>query len=96
MAILASIAGRNPYCCRGRSAVEHGPDHKHRDHLDQTVADSRGAERSLASVALRYPQTQKGLDAYVPATSSSRSSSGQRSLPRSAQMSHCPSPPLPH
>ena len=48
--------------------LEDRPDHQHHRHLDHTVADRRDAERSLASVALRYPYTQKGLGAYVPAT----------------------------
>jgi hypothetical protein len=36
---------------------EEGPGHQHHRHLRDSVADGRGAERSLASVAFRHPHS---------------------------------------
>ena len=40
---------------------EDGTDNQHHRHLNNSVANGRNAQRSLASVALRYPHTQEGL-----------------------------------
>src|SRR5689334_23132443 len=41
--------------------LEDGADDQHHRHLDHAVADARNAERSLTSIALRYPYAQEGL-----------------------------------
>ena len=58
---MASIPGRNPYCCGSRSASKIGPMTSTTAICDHAVADGRNAERPLASVALGYPHAQEGL-----------------------------------
>src|SRR3974390_62826 len=54
-------SGTKPILLWQQVCLEDRPHHQYHGHLDNAVADSRDAERSLASVALRYPHTQKGL-----------------------------------
>jgi len=52
--------GAEPVLLRQEVRLEDGADDQHCRHLHNTVADGWNAERPLASVALRYPHTQKG------------------------------------